>query len=135
MWATKSSRDMNQMTQNGSQNDSIWTKCPKWVTLMIEERTQMTSIDLKINHSLLSSLNFCILTYSSLYIIIKYYIQILFFNFLLIMVSLKFMQLSKLVMRIAKCLKNIKTSSVSLSCNKFYKWEAMEFYGLVAFAF
>ena len=43
--------------------------------------SQMTSIDLKINHSLLSSLNFCILTYSSLYIIIKYHIQILFFIF------------------------------------------------------
>ena len=63
------------------QNDSIWTKYPKWVTLMIEERTQMTSIDLKINHTLLSSLNFCILSYSSLYIIIKYYIQSLFFIF------------------------------------------------------
>ena len=59
-------------------NDSIWTECPKWVTLMIEERTQMTSIDLKINHTLLSSLNFCILTYSSLYLIIKH-IQIFFF--------------------------------------------------------
>lgn len=42
------------------------------LSFFVEGRTQMTSIDLKINHTLLSSLNFCILTYSSSYIIIKY---------------------------------------------------------------
>ena len=130
MWATKSSRDMNQMTQNGSQNDSIWTKCPKWVTLMIEERTQMTSIDLKINHSLLSSLNFCILTYSSLYIIIKYYIKILFSCWVSFPWSLN--KFSRLIMRKATCLKNIIFHCILII---FYKWEAMEFYGLVEFAF